>query len=144
MHTQPLFQGVYASNKLKDVVIKRESDFFVICNTNPDTVKTSGHWTACYYCSETCELNYYDSLGNPPTGEILKFINELTPAFTYNKHRYQAYNSSNCGQLALTYCDIRCLKFSDQEALEIFSTTNLKLNDSLAQAYVYGHMTSPI
>ena len=142
LHTKPFFQGVYAVNKLDHVTITKDVPYFLIVNTSPDTVKTSGHWTVIWH-DETYEIQFFCSMGYPPTGAILNFIKELSSEYTYNKHRYQAYNSASCGPLSLFYCDVRAQGFSNEDALETLSTTNLKLNDCLAKTYVYGHMTSP-
>lgn len=141
-HTKPLFRGVFPINKLAAIEIKDDPPFFYIFNTVSDTIKISGHWT-CVFRNEDYSTNFFDSLGNPPRGDILDFILKLGGAYTHNVHRYQGYRSTSCGEITLFYADLKCQGYEDSDVLNTFSTTHLKLNDSLTQAYVYGHMTKP-
>ena len=139
-HTKPFFRGVFASNKLKTVSIQDTPPYFLICNTSSDEVSRNvGHWVAIYR-SENYTTNYFCSLGLGPRGEILSFIKGLGPNYDYNTSRYQDFDSISCGEMCLFYVDFMVQGYTNEDVLNLFSTSNRKMNDFLSRNYVYGHM----
>lgn len=140
-HTKHNFRGVYASNRINTSVVEDSPPYFVICNTASESPgNVYGHWV-CIYRNENYTTNYFCSLGKRPSGFLLEYIKDLGPKYSCNTFRYQPFNSSSCGEMALLYADFRSQGFSDDSTLSLFSTTNRAINDSLARNYVYGHMT---
>ena len=139
-HTKPYFRGVYASNKLKTVRIPDNPPYFIICNTSSDeSSRTIGHWTVIYRSKEY-RTDYFCSLGLKPQGEVLSYVENLDPNYSYNILRYQDYESTSCGEMCLFYADFRVQGYTNEDTLDLFSTTKLKMNDFLSRNYVYGHM----
>ena len=64
--------------------------------------KSSGpgtHWVA--YWKNRNKVEYFDSYGNlQPPKELIKYLGEK---ITYNKTRFQKFNSYNCGHLCLKF-----------------------------------------
>lgn len=140
-HTKRFYKGVYASNGINKEIVPDLPPYFIICNTVKDSSEINfGHWI-CIFRNENYTTNYFCSLGKRPSGDILSYIKELGGDFFCNSERYQPFNSSTCGEMSLFYADFRAQGFSDEAVLSLFSVSNKKINDSLVNNYVYGHMT---
>lgn len=68
---------------------------------NLDDLKNKGtHWVAYAKFKDYCE--YFDSFGDlKPPEEIKKYLNVCN--IFYNYHRYQKFNTVNCGHLCLEF-----------------------------------------
>lgn len=65
---------------------------------NKDGVGT--HWVA--YRKRGSKVEYFDSFGDlPPPLELVRYLAESK--ITYNRRRYQKFNTYNCGHLCLRF-----------------------------------------
>lgn len=68
---------------------------------NLDSIRNSGtHWVA--YSKKGNEITYFDPFGNlrPPL-ELLRYFKNCK--ITYNRQRYQEWNTPYCGHLCLNF-----------------------------------------
>ena len=69
---------------------------------NLDNIEGPGtHWVA--YAKRGCRAIYFDSFGNHPGKNWVKYLDKDAVKIEYNRTSYQKYNQSKCGQ--------RCLRF---------------------------------
>lgn len=58
------------------------------------------HWVA--YRKRGPTVEYFDSFGDlPPPRELIRYL--AGSRISYNRHRYQKFNSYNCGHLCLEF-----------------------------------------
>jgi hypothetical protein len=114
------YVGVYASDQLNKVPIKRRLGF--IMNTDPLS-KPGKHWVAVYIDARPSgdqSVEYYDSYGDEPTNSTMKYIksivDKLNPdvylKFKVNRIKQQSVSSDNCGYFAMRFLMDR---FNDKE-----------------------------
>ena len=100
------FIGSHPSDFIKlypyvpDVIKKSKKDHGIIFNTDPSD-KPGEHWVACYINKDN-KVEYFDSTGDRPRGNILKFIKTINPEYDYNKNNYQQKDG---------LCGVYCLYF---------------------------------
>jgi len=89
------FQGVFACNELRPPM-KLPASYIV--NTDPRS-KPGIHWIAIYI-DQNYIGEYFDSFGNKPDGDILKFLQRVCKKIFYNNKCLQNKKSISCG----VYC----------------------------------------
>lgn len=90
------FRGVFMIDKLPKYPNKHES---AIVNLEPSS-ELGSHWVC--YVKQNNFVKYFDSFGNlKPPPQLLEYFKGLK--ITYNRERYQKWNTSVCGHLCLQY-----------------------------------------
>lgn len=89
------FGGVYPVDLIPDLKSKEKA---MVINLDPHD-KPGSHWVCLYLNGNTVE--YFDFYGLPPISKPIKeFMDRNGYHMTYNKNRYQDYNTNVCGE----YC----------------------------------------
>jgi hypothetical protein len=92
------YLGTFASNEL--VIPDRYPASFIVNLDESDEIGT--HWVAGY-CKRAGRIDYFDPLGLPPSGNILKFITHNFTHIFYSQLTLQDKISSACGSFCLCY-----------------------------------------
>ncbi len=115
---------------------------FLIINTS--TVSSiPGHWLLLFFPSRN-SIEYFNSLCNPPSyysTNLDTYIKSYSfPKYIRNKHRYQSYNSYNCGLFCLFIADKRCMGYTYSHIMNYFNKTLLLKNDRIVERYYKHHI----
>lgn len=130
---QNFHYGVFACNRLPTL---NKSPCIAIANTDPD-YKPGEHWCAFFISSDRYG-EYFDSFGQPPAAEHLKFMKSNCKTWTYNKKIIQSNNSSICGNYCIMYLLFKICGYKMSHFLKIFNN-NCDLNDTLLM-HLYNEM----
>jgi hypothetical protein len=100
----------------------------LIVNTHPSS-KPGEHWVAFFMDSKK-RLEYFDSYGRDvaPNSYFEKFA-DVFETKSFNKMRLQGPFSAVCGYYCLSYIFYRCLGYSLNQFLSLFSKENYHEND---------------
>ena len=108
---------------LKDYIKNKKNKLGIIFNLDPH-YKSGSHWVALFINIKKRKIYYFDSYGEKPDDQILKFINKVIEQgkelnikfnYKYNEKRHQ-YSNSECGMYSL-YFIIENLKDSSIKKL---------------------------
>jgi hypothetical protein len=103
-HSRPVFNGVYARNKLPRLL---NVPSVLVGNTVPDH-RMWQHWGAIYINANS-RGEYYDPTGRlPHESTYVKFMNKHCLQWTYNTVRVQEEGSIVCGLHCIFYLIHRC------------------------------------
>lgn len=101
------FRGVFMRDALPSRIRRNESG---IVNLD-DAVGPGTHWVA--YAKRANDAIYFDSFGNlRPPKELQRYLGNGVN-IAYNRHSYQTYDQSICGQLCLQF--LRSLDWTTKE-----------------------------
>ena len=132
--TRKLFAGVIAQDELPQLNPKSPS-FYVV---NTDRAEGPGlHWTVVFITNNSCS-EFFDSLARPPISYSPHFTNFLIangPNYLMSKKRIQSSLSDACGQFCIYYAFHRCLAYTFEDILNMFSDTHLLVNDIKVQRF---------
>ena len=136
-HIRPIFEGVYAIDKLPLRIPKERPAMYVI---NSDIAQNAGqHWFCVYFRGEgsrkTCE--FWDSFGYHPShynNLLMDFIEHNSSDLLYNHRRLQSDSSAVCGHYCLFYSYFRARNFPMEC---ILSKDNFVLDTGVNDLYVY-------
>lgn len=131
----PMFQGVYASNRIPE---HNPLGKFFIINTEPSW-SPGKHWVSIYFPFHSLP-EFFDSLGKCPSfysNYILDFLIENSAVgFVYNYKRIQNVYSSSCGMYCLYFAYHRSRNVYFKDILKKFSSSNLGYNENIVQDFV--------
>jgi hypothetical protein len=118
------FLGVFARDTLPK---PNKYSYSLIANT--DKYQDAGsHWIAIYVDELGCGT-YFDSYGLPPLQvEFLKFLENYTKEFSYNKITLQCTDCVTCGEYACAYLILRTAGYDHDDFMKLF-TLNTVSND---------------
>ena len=126
------FVGTYPCDLLPKVVQRPAA---IIANTDP-AHKPGEHWVALWLnANGTGE--YFDSFGLPPlNSNILRYIREECPnGVTHLNVMLQNVLSITCGNYCVLYVKMKCLGFSLDEFLQLFSRFTLSNDKVIEKLY---------
>ena len=92
--------GVYARDRLPAQV---PVDRFCICNTDK-WFNEGKHWIVIYFPPDA-DTEYFDPLGNDPSGEFIRFMGE---SYKHNTQRRQPFNSNTCAFYCIFFAYMKC------------------------------------
>lgn len=97
--TEPFFLGVFSSDTLPRVVLKRPS--FLITNDQP-SYQPGNHWIALFLPRVGSSF-FFDSFGNSPSNpNIITFLNRNSPqAYDWNRKAFQKDSTATCGSFVI-------------------------------------------
>lgn len=128
-YTQTNFKGVFASDKLPNVIRKKPCS--IIANTD-ESNKPGQHWVA-FFIPKSGAIEFFDSVGRKPgKSGFIKFITDNGREFVYSKKRLQGTFSTTCGYYATMYLLARSRNISRRKFFNMFST-DLSENDEKIQ-----------
>ena len=122
------FLGIYAADKLKKVQVKNEH--CCIVNTAPSTQKGE-HWI-CIYISKN-QMEYFDSSGRRPRGEILKWLNRKKKKIVYNTKCVQGLFTATCGAHCIYFLHHKCKGHKTNDITR--GQTDKKVTDFVSSIY---------
>lgn len=131
--TKLSFRGVYASDQLPHNV---PTSSLYVCNTDPST-RGGEHWVAMYVdVKRRGEL--FDSGGDlsPINSEFVDFLTANCNTWTYNVRAVQHPLSDACGYHVIFFSVYRCLGYSLDDILRMYTSSNLNYNDSIVKEFV--------
>ncbi len=138
-HTQPLFRGIYASDKLPSPSqLLPSSPCFIIVNTDP-SYEPGLHWISIFI-ENVDSATYFCSLGTPPIEPVRNFLSTIGNT-AICKGNWQTNDSDLCGEYCLFFTDLKCQNINNDEIASLFDVGGPILNDHIVSQYVYGHMT---
>ena len=148
--TKHSFQGVYASDQLKQISKPTQLPASYIINEDPAT-KSGSHWVALYI-DKNKHVEYFDSYGKLPIKPIETFLRRLSrEPNTYNSKQLQSFETQTCGPFCIFYLLQREQGFTLEKMIQMYFTTNaskLLLNDYFVRDYVCRryqvHLTIPM
>lgn len=116
-----LFGGLFAKDQLTFDIPDR--NIFYICNT--DLAKNRGkHWIVIYSTLGSNRIEYFDSLGNYPPHNFVKFMTKTKKSIIFNKKKVQATSSKSCGYFCLYFIMLRYRNISYKNIIDNFSNSN--------------------
>ena len=128
--TMHSFQGVYASDQLKQIQTPVYFPASYVINEDPST-KGGSHWIALYIGHQTVE--YFDSYGQPPIPSIKKCIGRLSQQqVSHNEKQLQSFQTQTCGPFCIFYLIKKQEGSSLEKMIRTYFTTNpskLLMND---------------
>lgn len=126
--TKQYFQGVFASDKLPKLKVKKPSCFII--NTDPSS-KPGTHWVAIYFPKKG-SAEYFDSFGfKPKIKSITNFLTANCKRYTYNKIQLQNIFSTVCGNYCCEYLMHRCQGKSKNLFFKKYPFKNTTQNDAV-------------
>jgi hypothetical protein len=126
-----MFGSVLARDQLPlDIENKK---LLYIVNLDPIS-KPGTHWIAIFMNGNKSE--YFDSLGNTPHDDFVKFMLTKSNSFNFNRIAVQDSYSSYCGLYCLFYCYFKSRGYSFKQILDMF-TSNTFVNNVLVDYYNY-------
>ena len=133
--TSPYFKQVLAQDEL-NYVDYNDTGFYVV---NTDASDGPGkHWTVIAVFDHS-PSEFFDSLGKQPTLYGKNFTNFLIasgPQYMYSTKRIQSVDSVNCGHFSIYLAYHRCLGYSFEDILGMFSAINLDYNDRIVEDFI--------
>ena len=103
-HSRPVFNGVYARNRLHRLLNVPSA---LVGNTDPDH-PMGQHWIAIYIDANS-RGEYYDPTGRTPhESAYVNFMNKHCLHWTYNTVRVQEEGSTVCGHHCIFYLIHQC------------------------------------
>lgn len=135
--TRTYFGGVVPQDQLQHLKIDSKKTSFYVVNTDY-TGQPGEHWTVIFLQKDSIP-EFFDSLANRPQAYGENFTNFLIqqgPNFLISRKRIQAKNSSACGHFCVYYAFFRCLMYSMEQILDMFSWTKYLRNDIKARNFV--------
>ena len=148
--TKHAFQGVYASDQLKQIPTPSTLPATYVINEDP-TSKLGTHWVALYV-DHYGYAEYFDSYGLKPIASIAKFINRISDSMSsQNQLQLQSFQTQTCGPFCIFYLIQRHQGYTLDKMIRTFFTSHrsrLLMNDYLVRDYVCHrfqiHLTVPI
>lgn len=122
--TTRAFIGTFPSDQ--DVSIPSWFPFSLVFNTDPSGMPGS-HWVAVYVENNSV-VEYFDSVGEPPTGHIAKWLSHF-PRISRITRAVQPTSSVLCGYYCLYFIYHRTICGSFSRVIRKFSYTDKYLND---------------
>jgi hypothetical protein len=120
------FYGCFSADYFKKTILNIRPNTGLIFNTSKSSEKGK-HWVAVYF-DEDETLNYFDPLGNPPSGDILQFIKRIpSKKVIINKTKYQ-YIDGTCGDFCCVYLIDKinsCTSNLDEKSVNISVRTKM-------------------
>src|ERR1700733_2901326 len=109
-----IFVGVFAADQIPE---KQYPGAYVV-NTDPSN-QPGQHWVA-FFCTESGELEAFDSFGNNPA-TYSKYIKEWmgTDYLVLSQSVLQSDDSTLCGNYCLYFILLRCHGFTYEDVLSI-------------------------
>lgn len=135
--TREYFGGVVSQDQLQQLKVDEDKTCFYVVNTDY-TGQPGEHWTVIFLQKDSIP-EFFDSLANPPKTYGKNFTNFLIqhgPNFLISRKRIQAKESSACGQFCVYFIFHRCLKYTMEHILNMFSWTKYIRNDIQARKFV--------
>ena len=133
--TQKFFAGVVSQDQLSLLQPSRPS-FYIV---NTDTEGGPGlHWTSIFVTKDNC-CEFFYSLAKPPgqySDNFVDFLIENGPNYLMSTKQIQSFDSTACGQFCIFYAVHRCLAYSFEEIIDMFSATDLLSNDIKVRKFV--------
>ena len=131
-HTQRIFRGVYASDRLPKHVPKGIAHAFVI-NTDPHD-KPGTHWVAIYI-SPFGKIVYFDSFGMAPFPKTIEiFVHRHGSHLQTNPITLQSFNARTCGLYCVLFIEHMCNGGGLAGFLQLFDPLSPIANDRKIQA----------
>lgn len=136
----PYYQGVISADEIP--LIKPAKKISFVMNTDVSSGKGK-HWVAVYIDAEDdYEINYYDSLGDPPSDmfmrDIKKLADKVSPIYQLrmkiNSIRSQKDDSTTCGYMAVAFIRKRLrMSFKDATGFKEPTDDNTKKGEAEAE-----------
>jgi hypothetical protein len=121
--TRHIFRGVFSLNE----IVKKPTTLpaAYVYNTFPRKTKTVGHWI-CLYISKKNEAEFFGSFGLRPPRQLLTMVKIWGCTVTWNKIRFQNYNSNVCGLYVIYYLHFKCNGWTMKQIQQHFNGNNDK------------------
>jgi hypothetical protein len=117
--TRHIFRGVFSLNETVKKPTKVPAAY--IYNVVPRG--TVGHWI-CLYVSSNFEVEFFGSYGMRPPRKLLTMARGWTRRVTWNKIRFQNYNTNVCGLYAIYFLHFRCRGWTMNQIQKHFNENN--------------------
>ena len=134
--TAPYFCGVLSHDQLNKLPYPKTG--FYVCNTD-DSTGPGEHWITLAWFRNGQPAEFFDSLAKSPADYNKNFTNFLInngPKYKFTTVRIQAEESIKCGEFCIFYAHHRCMGYSFEEILKMFSDTDLRSNDIKVEHFV--------
>lgn len=136
IHARRIFRGVFARNKLPDIVHhnKGRPSSFVI-NTDPH-YKPGSHWVGVFFNGKG-HCDYFDSFSFPPLhDDISRFIAKNSFTWSSNKRLMQPLDTATCGLYVIYFIIMRSRGHSVTRAMTYFHPRHFRTNDRAVLRFV--------
>ena len=124
------FHGVFPIDELPSFL--PHVPIFIIVNTQSHNLQGQ-HWKTIYINAKR-EGEIFDSLAQPPSELLVRWMNRFTRRWTTNRKIYQKDTTTTCGAFALYYI----LKRLDYPSLDDFTHTfshSLYCNEQIVRSF---------
>ena len=126
-HVHKRFWGIVPEHYLPKAKIWNES--LIVVNTR-------NHWICIYIPPNPYEpLEYFDSLGNPPTPFVKQFIHRQHRKYIFNTRKVQGKTSISCGSFCILFSVLRLAGLRFHSIVRLFTTSHLR-NDQMVNYFV--------
>lgn len=132
----PPFDGVYASDQLKNRRRRTKRPVGIVVNTQP--AGTPGeHWVAMYWSSSTGQGEYFDSYGLPPPPLFARYMTQESGGkekWIWNRSQLQEPWTTACGHFCAFYLLLRFHGHSMQAIVQYLE--KISHNDKYVMKFV--------
>ena len=135
--TAQYFRGIIARNELCTMSTKGTG--YYIVNTD-DSYGPGKHWTAVFIFEDNAS-EFFDSFAKLPVyygGCFRDFLTLSGPQYKVSRKCVQGLKSTACGHFCIYYVYHRCIGYSFEQILSMFSKTDFLKNDIIARDFVNG------
>lgn len=114
------YGGTFDANSLPKIPTRYP--WAIIVNTQLDTNRRVGHWTAIAW-DERNKVTFYDSYGLPPPMRWNGYIKSINGNFSWIRRKTQKFNTATCGYLAMDFITKR-IKYKTRTNSDIVKSLN--------------------
>ena len=119
--TRHIFRGVFSLNEIVKKPCSLPAAY--VYNTFPRQTKEVGHWVSLFI-NKNNEADFFGSYGLRPPKKLLRMARKWTRRVSWNKIRFQNYNSNVCGLYAIYYIHFKCNGWTMKQIQQHFNGNN--------------------